>query len=204
MHCFHSDSKIHSDPKRARHCSPQYALPHLKVGRCREISKLVIWQKILNQSLWNPPTPATYHSWWTTLASQPGSPLELRWVQFWRSNDSEKTSECDNFILRDQTWRDCPPGAVRPLAALEVSRIGTAYQGEPCYFHSAYQGEPRYFHSVLRWDSHHGLSGWASLFSLSPEMGLPSWECPFSAFWKSNYKFHNRALVKKFLEAFDT
>ena len=40
-HCFHSDSKIHSDPKRARHCSPQYALPHLKVGRCREIRKLM-------------------------------------------------------------------------------------------------------------------------------------------------------------------
>ena len=51
IHCFHSDSKIHSDPKRARHCGPQYALPHLKVGRCREISKLMIWQKILNQSL---------------------------------------------------------------------------------------------------------------------------------------------------------
>ena len=156
-HCFHSDSKIHSDSKRARHCSPQYALPHLKVGRCREISKLMIWQKILNQSLWNPPTPATYHSWWTMLASQPGSPLELRWVQFWRSNDSEKTSECDNFLLRDQN----------------LTRLSTR-----CFASPGCAG------SVQNWN---GLSGWALLFSLSPEMGLPSWEWPISAFCKSNY-----------------
>ena len=199
MHCFLSDSKIHSDPKRARHCSPQYALPHLKVGRCRKISKLVIWQKNPEPILMKSSHPSNISqlmnyvgfATWFSIGAAVSPVLTKRWQ--WEDfrmrqfpSSRPKPDEIVHQVLCVPWLRWKCPELERPIrVSLRVLRN--------CFKKKVSSSTP-----------FGGLSGWASLFSLSPEMGLPSWECPFSAFWKSNYKFHNRALVKKILEAFDS